>query len=196
LLLKEIHHRVKNNLEVVSSLIALQSAQINDPAIQEAMQASQNRVASMGILHQKLYQSEHLAFIEMKNYFMHLTENILDSYSSAGKVEVEFDMEKIDLDIDTAVPIGLIVNELMTNALKYAFPQGQIGKIKLSLLNLGNETLKLIISDNGIGKPLNALPIGTGFGTQLVDLLTKQLGGKLTQNIENGTQITIQFKRK
>jgi two-component sensor histidine kinase len=100
------------------------------------------------------------------------------------------------LDIDTAVPIGLIVNELMTNALKYAFPQGQIGKIKLSLLNLGNETLKLIISDNGIGKPLNALPIGTGFGTQLVDLLTKQLGGKLTQNIENGTQITIQFKRK
>jgi two-component sensor histidine kinase len=196
LLLKEIHHRVKNNLEVVSSLLSLQSAQIDNPDIQEAMQASQNRVQSMGILHQRLYQSEHLAFIEMKDYFMNLTENILDSYNANERVKVEFPMETIELDVDTAVPIGLIVNELLTNALKYAFPLGQLGKIKLSLQEIGENVLQLSVTDNGVGKVINATPHGTGFGTQLVDLLTRQLDGKLTQRIENGTTISIQFAKK
>lgn len=196
LLLKEIHHRVKNNLEVVSSLLELQSAQIDDPDIQDAMQASQNRVQSMGILHQKLYQSEHLAFIEMKNYFMNLTENILDSYNAAERVEVEFPMENLELDIDTAVPIGLIVNELITNALKYAFPVNTLGKIKLSLADIGENMLQLSIIDNGVGKVENASPKGTGFGTQLVNLLTRQLDGKLIQSVENGTMISIQFAKK
>jgi two-component sensor histidine kinase len=196
LLLKEIHHRVKNNLEVVSSLLELQSGQIDDPNIQNAMQASQNRVQSMGILHQKLYQSEHLAFIEMKNYFINLSENILDSYNERERIQVEFPMENLELDIDTAVPVGLIVNELVTNALKYAFPAGGLGKIKLSLHEIGANMLQLSISDNGVGKILNALPKGSGFGTQLVNLLTQQLNGQLTQNLENGTMITIQFARK
>ena len=194
LLLKEIHHRVKNNLEVVSSLLALQSEKTNDPEIQNAMLASQNRVLSMGILHQKLYQSEHLAFIEMKNYFIHLTENILDSYNAVERVEMEFDMEKMELDIDTAVPVGLIVNELITNALKYAFSVGQIGKIRLRLEKISEKLLQLTISDNGIGKPLESGSIGTGFGTQLVQLLTKQLEGTLTQSTDQGTTISIQFK--
>lgn len=194
LLLKEVHHRVKNNLEVVSSLLELQSEKTKDPEIQNAMRASQNRVLSMGILHQKLYQSEHLAFIEMKNYFIHLTENILDSYSAVDRVEVEFDMKNIELDIDTAVPIGLIVNELITNALKYAFPGGQMGKIRLSLKDLGEKMLQLTIADNGIGKSSASNSMGTGFGTQLVHLLTKQLEGTLTQEINKGTVISIQFK--
>ena len=196
LLLKEIHHSVKNNLEVVSSLLELQSGQIDDPNILNAMQASQNRVQSMGILHQKLYQSEHLAFIEMKNYFINLSENILDSYNERERIEVEFPMENLELDIDTAVPVGLIVNELITNALKYAFPAGGLGKIKLSLHEIGANMLQLSISDNGVGKIINALPKGAGFGTQLVNLLTLQLNGKLTQDLENGTMITIQFARK
>lgn len=196
LLLKEIHHRVKNNLEVVSSLLALQSAQIDDPNIQTAMQASQNRVQSMGILHQKLYQSEHLAFIEMKNYFVNLSENILDSYNERERIEVEFPMENLELDVDTAVPVGLIVNELITNALKYAFPQGKMGKIKLSLREIGTNILQLSISDNGVGKIVNAMPQGSGFGTQLVSLLTTQLNGVLTQTVENGTMISIQFAKK
>lgn len=196
LLLKEIHHRVKNNLEVVSSLLALQSAKIEDPEIQDAMLASQNRVQSMGILHQKLYQSEHLAFIEMKNYFQNLCENILDSYNETERIEVNIDMNEIELDVDTAVPVGLIVNELLTNSLKYAFPNGKKGTIKLSLENIDKDNLTLKISDNGIGKSLDTKAKGTGFGTQLVDLLTRQIGGKLTQEVREGTIISIDFKRQ
>ncbi|MES2797860.1 MAG: histidine kinase dimerization/phosphoacceptor domain -containing protein [Bacteroidota bacterium] len=196
LLLKEIHHRVKNNLEVVSSLLALQSAKIDDPQIQDAMLASQNRVQSMGILHQKLYQSEHLAFIEMKNYFQNLCENILDSYNETDRIKVNIDMNEIELDVDTAIPIGLIVNELLTNSLKYAFPKGEKGNIKLSLENVDKENFTLKISDNGVGKILNSLPKGTGFGTQLVDLLTRQIDGKLVEQNENGTVISINFKRQ
>lgn len=196
LLLKEIHHRVKNNLEVVSSLLALQSAKIEDPEIQDAMLASQNRVQSMGILHQKLYQSEHLAFIEMKNYFQNLCENILDSYNETDRIEVDIDMNEIELDVDTAVPVGLIVNELLTNSLKYAFPNGKKGTIKLSLENIDKNNLTLKISDNGIGKSLDTKAKGTGFGTQLVDLLTRQIGGKLTQEVREGTIISIDFKRQ
>jgi two-component system, sensor histidine kinase PdtaS len=196
LLLKEIHHRVKNNLEVVSSLLALQSAKMDDPDMQAAMLASQNRVQSMGILHQKLYQSEHLAFIEMKNYFQNLSENILDSYNETDRIKVEIEMKEVDLDIDTAVPLGLIVNELLTNSLKYAFPVGTKGIIKLSLESLENGDFNLKVSDNGIGKILNAKAKGTGFGTQLVDLLTRQIDGKLVQEVSNGTMISINFKRQ
>jgi two-component system, sensor histidine kinase PdtaS len=196
LLLKEIHHRVKNNLEVVSSLLALQSAKMDDPNMQEAMLASQNRVQSMGILHQKLYQSEHLAFIEMKNYFENLCENLLDSYDETKRIQVDIDMKEINLDVDTAVPLGLIVNELFTNCLKYAFPMGEKGIIKLSLEDLADGNLNLKVTDNGVGKTLNALPKGTGFGTQLVDLLTRQIDGKLIQEIHNGTMVSIQFKGK
>ena len=196
LLLKEIHHRVKNNLEVVSSLLALQSANINDPDLQEAMLANQNRVHSMGILHQKLYQSEHLAFIEMKNYFKNLCENILDSYNESERIQVKIEMNELELDVDTALPLGLIVNELLTNSLKYAFPNGNTGEIKLSLASVDNENLCLKISDNGIGKNTNMPAKGTGFGTQLVDLLTKQIEGELKEVVNDGTIITITFKKQ
>ncbi len=196
LLLKEIHHRVKNNLEVVSSLLSLQSAKMDDPEIQSAFLSSQNRVQSMGILHQKLYQSEHLAFIEMKNYFKNLSENILDSYNETDRIMVDIEMNEIEMDVDTAVPVGLIVNELLTNSLKYAFPDGKKGNIKLVLESADKENFTLKISDNGIGKSQNTKTKGTGFGTQLVDLLTRQIDGKLQENNENGTEISINFKRQ
>lgn len=196
LLLKEIHHRVKNNLEVVSGLLALQSAKMEDPTMQEVMLASQNRVHSMGILHQKLYQSEHLAFIEMKNYFENLCINILDSYNESERIKVNVEMKELELDVDTAVPLGLIVNELLTNSLKYAFPNGENGNIELSLSHLNEEDFQLKISDNGVGKPIYAEVKGTGFGTQLVELLTRQIDGQLIQEISNGTMIQINFKRQ
>ena len=196
LLLKEIHHRVKNNLEVVSGLLALQSEKMDDPHMQEAMLASQNRVQSMGILHQKLYQSEHLAFIEMKNYFENLCLNILDSYNETERIKVHIDMKELELDVDTALPLGLIVNELLTNSLKYAFPDGEKGQIELSLKNLDKDNFQLKICDNGVGKPLNEKAKGTGFGTQLVDLLTRQIDGKLIQDLSKGTMILINFKRQ
>jgi len=200
LLLKEIHHRVKNNLEVVSSLLALQSAQIDDPSVQSAMLASQNRVHSMGIIHQKLYQGENLAAIEMRDYFINLSENILDSFNAEGHIKVECDMPKLVLDVDTAVSIGLITNELLTNSLKYAFLEKEKGAIKISLTEqdttANTEGVYLLkISDDGIGKPVNEKAKGTGFGTQLVNLLTKQLDGKLTYEINNGTIVTLIFKK-
>jgi two-component sensor histidine kinase len=192
LLLKEIHHRVKNNLEVVSSLLELQSNQIDDPNTKDAMLASQNRVHSIGIVHQKLYQGENLGAIEMKDYFINLSESILDSFSAQKKVQVECVMNTLNVDIDTAVPLGLIVNELLTNTIKYAFPEGRSGKVQIRLEQGANGNLQMQVSDNGVGK--SGTINGTGFGGQLVSLLTRQLGGTIREDNNNGTHIFFEFK--
>jgi two-component sensor histidine kinase len=191
-LLKEIHHRVKNNLEVVSSLLALQSAQIDDPYTKDAMLAGQNRVHSIGIVHQKLYQGTNLGSIEMKDYFINLSESILDSFGAKKRVTVECAMDQLDVDIDTAVPLGLIVNELLTNTLKYAFPEGQQGKVQIKLHKQMDGALRLEVSDNGVGK--SGVTKGTGFGGQLVALLTQQLSGSMREEISHGTHIYFEFK--
>ena len=200
LLLKEIHHRVKNNLEIVSSLLQLQMAQIDDPSVQAAMLTSQNRVHSMGIIHQKLYQGEHLATIEMRDYFLNLSESILDSFNAEGRIKIECNMPQLVLDVDTAISIGLITNELITNSLKYAYKENEKGAIKISLTEDQNDlstegSLLLKISDDGIGKSMNSQPKGTGFGTQLIMLLTKQLDGQLNYEINNGTIVSLVFKK-
>ena len=197
LLLREIHHRVKNNLEVVSSLLELQSAQIDDPAVQSAMLASQNRVHSMGIIYQKLYQGEHLAAIEMRDYFINLGENIVSSFNAEGRVKVECNMPALVLDMDTAISIGLITNELLTNSLKYAFTDKENGNINITLNEEDKEGgLMLKVSDDGIGKVPDQKAKGTGFGTQLITLLTRQLDGKLTYEINNGTTVLLYFKKR
>jgi two-component sensor histidine kinase/tetratricopeptide (TPR) repeat protein len=192
LLLKEIHHRVKNNLEVVSSLLALQSAQIDDPNTKEAMLAGQNRVHSIGIVHQKLYQGTNLGAIEMKDYFINLSESILDSFGAEKRVTIECAMDQLDVDIDTAVPLGLIVNELLTNTLKYAFPGGQPGKVQIKLQKQTDGALHLEVSDNVVGK--SGVTHGTGFGGQLVSLLTQQLSGSMREEVKDGTRIYFEFK--
>jgi two-component sensor histidine kinase len=192
LLLKEIHHRVKNNLEVVSSLLELQSNQIDDPNTKDAMLASQNRVHSIGIVHQKLYQGENLGAIEMKDYFINLSESILDSFAAHKRVQVECAMSTLNVDIDTAVPLGLIVNELLTNTIKYAFPEGRSGKVQIKLEQGANGNLQMLVSDNGVGK--SGTIKGTGFGGQLISLLTRQLGGTIKEDNNNGTHIFFEFK--
>jgi two-component sensor histidine kinase len=192
LLMKEIHHRVKNNLEIVSSLLALQSAQIDDTKTKEAMTEGQNRVNSISIVHQKLYQGTNLGSIEMKDYFLNLSENILDSFGAENKVTLNLAMEKLDLDIDTAVPLGLIINELLTNTIKYAFPADNKGTITIKLEKQNDQYLHLVVTDNGIGK--SGMTHGTGFGTQLVSLLTQQLNGTMKEESENGTTHIFDFK--
>ena len=192
LLLKEIHHRVKNNLEVVSSLLALQSAQIDDPNTKEAITEGQNRVNSIGIVHQKLYQGTNLGTIEMKDYFLSLSESILYSYGEKERIDLNIIMEKLDLEIDTAIPLGLIINELMTNTIKYGFPKGQKGTITIQLEKQNNTILHLEVADNGIGK--SDITQGTGFGGQLISLLTQQLNGTMKEIIQNGTTIIFDFK--
>lgn len=194
LLLKEIHHRVKNNLEVVSGLLALQSSQIDDQTTKDAMQESQNRVNSIGIVHQKLYQGTNLGAVEMKDYVLNLSESILDSFGATGKVDLQLAMEKLDLDIDTAVPLGLIINELITNTVKYAFPDNQKGKLTIKLEKQPDNILHLVVSDNGVGK--SGKTQGTGFGEQLISLLTHQLNGTMTEENQSGTTVIFDFKLK
>ena len=196
LLLKEIHHRVKNNLELVKSLISLQSAELEDSATKDAMIASQNRVQSMGIIHQKLYQGDNLGSIDMKDYFINLSDGILDTFNAENKIKIECAMDQLELDVDTAVPIGLIVNELLTNALKYAFPEHSKGKIEIRLSKPTPETLTLKVSDNGIGKSSETSPKGTGFGSQLIKLLTLQLNGVMEEHHNSGTSVQFEFKTK
>ena len=193
LLLKEIHHRVKNNLEMVSSLLLLQSRQVDDPNLREVMEAGQNRVQSIGIVHQKLYQGDNLSSIDMKDYFINLSESILDTFAAEDRVQIECIMDKLELDVDTAVPLGLIVNELLTNALKYAFPNGQSGVVKIQLETTDANSLRLEVADNGVGKTPQTK--GTGFGSQLITLLTQQLGGTLQEETQNGTLVRLEFKR-
>lgn len=192
-LLKEIHHRVKNNLEIVSSLLALQSEQITDRKVRDAMQKSQHRVHSMSMIHQKLYQGKSLSAIEMKDYFTNLSNYIVDTFDAGSRVRVDCEMESLELDVDMAVPIGLIVNELLTNSMKYAFPNGEKGEVIVSLKEHQNQ-LFLEVSDNGIGKPHAGSNEGTGFGTQLIELLTKQLEGKMSLNVKDGTSVSFEFQ--
>ena len=194
LLMKEIHHRVKNNLEVVSSLLALQSAQIDDQSTKDTMAESQNRVNSIGIVHQKLYQGTNLGAVEMKDYFLNLSESILDSFGAEKSIDLKLAMENLDLDIDTAVPLGLIVNELLTNCIKYAFPKGEKGTITIKLEKQANNILRLEVADNGVGK--SGITHGTGFGGQLISLLTQQLNGTMTEENQNGTTLIFDFKLK
>jgi len=194
LLLKEIHHRVKNNLEIVSSLLALQARQLDDKVAKFAMQESQSRVQSMGIIHQKLYQGDNLSSIEMKDYFVNLGDGILDSFGKNDQVKILCTMNELELDVDAAVPIGLIVNELLTNAMKYAFKNSENPKIQIQLERLADNSLMLEVRDNGIGKSNNQLAKGTGFGSQLIGLLTQQLEGVMNYATENGSHFSFHFK--
>ncbi len=197
LLLKEIHHRVKNNLQTVSSLLSLQSESILDKSAYDAVQESKNRVASMALLHQKLYQGKNLASIEMRDYFETIGNAIIDGFGEkADHVSLDIDMSEIELDVDTAVPVGLITNELITNSLKHAFSDEKKGKISITLREAENGLLKLLIADNGKSTPMeSAVNLEEGFGTMLIQLLTRQLKGELKKSTEGGTSITIQFPR-
>ena len=201
LLLKEIHHRVKNNLQTISSLLNLQSAHIKDEKVLGAVTESKNRVRSMALIHQKLYQGKNLAAIEMKAYLENLCENMLNSVGkNAAKVTYTCPMNELELDVDTAIPIGLITNELLTNALKYAFPDGRQGKLEVSLtLAEDQESLRLVIADDGVGFDPRQAPAKdewrSNFGSQLINLLSRQLEGTVEHNFENGYKTSIRFKK-
>ena len=192
-LLKEIHHRVKNNLEIVSSLLALQAEQIHDPTVRSAMLKSQQRVHSMSMIHQRLYQGNSLSHIEMKDYFCNLGMHVIESYGMENRIEMDCSMDPISVNIDYAIPIGLIVNELLSNALKYAFPGKRKGRIQVSLMQKDSR-LYLLVSDNGVGKDLSDHTKGTGFGTQLIDLLTTQLDGEMDLVVGDGTSVSFEFQ--
>ncbi len=181
-LLKEIHHRVKNNLQIICSLLDLQAEYLTDPQALEVFQESQNRIQSMALIHEKLYQSEDLATINFADYIHELITNLWYSYEVyLDAVELKTDIEPVVLDIDTAIPCGLIVNELVSNSLKYAFPFGHRGELSIELHSVSENEFILIVSDTGIGLPKDLDFQNTkSLGLQLVNSLTQQLNGTIS----------------
>lgn len=196
ILLKEIHHRVKNNLQVISSLLNLQAGYLQDSQSIETFQELQNRIYSMSLIHEKLYLSDDLAWIDFAEYVPDLAMNLFHTYEvNSELIRVKFDIPSILLGIDYAVPCGLIINELFSNALKYAFPENRTGEICVSL-QTQNDMLALIISDNGIGFPENVDYQNTeSLGMQLVITLVQQIKGTVHLTRNHGSKFTIHFAR-
>jgi len=158
-LLYEVHHRVKNNLAVISSLLGIQARSINDERLEDVLKDSQNRVQSMSLIHETLYQSDNLSSINMYTYLSKIYRSLAQNYPNGSKINLKIESENILIGAKRATPIGLIVNELITNSLKYAFPEGQKGDIMISLEQTKNQ-FKLVYSDNGVGIPKD---LGTCF---------------------------------
>lgn len=193
-LIREIHHRVKNNLQVLSSLLYLQSRHIKDVAALDAVREGQNRVEAMGLIHQKLYMGDNLAAVEMRDYLHNLGDTLLDSFGMGDRVKIIYHLEPLHLDVDTAIPLGLIINELVTNSLKYAFPGSSQGAIEIALRKNESGKLCLSVADDGIGK--NGAPEqknGTSFGTSLVEILSKKLKGIPQTMNGDGYATVIEF---
>ncbi|MBH8553919.1 PAS domain S-box protein [Nostocaceae cyanobacterium CENA357] len=195
-LLKEIYHRVKNNLQVISSLLSLQSEYIKDKQDVEIFQKSQQRIASMALIHEKMYRSTDLARINFGEYVQDLVASLCTSYElNEDAIALIFNIdEHILLGLDTALPCGLIIHELVSNALKYAFPEGKKGEIKIEILEYPNKQILLNISDNGIGLPPNFNFNNTAsLGWQLVDALATQIDGGINIKNEKGVEFQILF---
>ncbi|MDT4329939.1 PAS domain S-box protein [Methylomonas sp. MS20] len=193
-LLKEVYHRVKNNLQVVSSLINLQAASVTNAETADLLQQSADRIKAMALLHEKLYQSKDLAKIDFNEYIRSLVDHLLFGYGAhAGNIAIEMAIDNVFLGVDTAIPCGLIINELLSNALKHAFPGHRAGQVRIAFsLRLGEYCLT--IADDGVGLP-EALDFkNTGsLGLQLVDTLTHQLLGGMDLNRTAGTAFTLRF---
>jgi two-component sensor histidine kinase/HAMP domain-containing protein len=214
ILLKEIHHRVKNNLQVIWSMLNLQSHALTDPGVQEILRVSQGRIRSMATIHEMLYRSDDLAHIDFSGYVRTLSAQLFRSYSiNPSLVQLELDIHPVALTIESAIPCGLIINELISNALKYAFPGGRSGRIQVVLEQCeevgshhgnpalcsatgdGGPQICLTVSDNGIGLPETVDPSSSSsLGLMLVSTLTDQLDGVMTVQKEGGTTFRIVFR--
>ncbi len=195
-LLREIHHRVKNNLQIISSLFNIQSENIKNEKILASIQEGKTRVQAMSLIHQNLYQSEHLDKVDINNYLEQLTVYLKQIYDDKSKnIIVDIDSQNFEFDIETAIPLGLIVNELLCNAYKYAFLQKNEGNIIVKITQLNEEEYQLNFSDDGSGfiTEENAND-SKSLGLKLVKILTRQLKGSLEISTDNGTKIQLNFK--
>jgi PAS domain S-box-containing protein len=192
-MLKEIHHRVKNNMQVIYSLLSLQAKSIADPSVRALFVESQNRVHSMALIHERLYRSEDLAHIDFKEYLQRLVAGIGETYKRRDVV-LSVDMEPLSLDVTTGIPCGLIVNELVSNSLKYAFPEGRTGTVSVGIRKNQEGNYVLTVRDDGIGLPQSVdFRNTTSLGLQLVGVLAGQLYGTIEHSTATGTTFTITF---
>ena len=195
-LLKEIYHRVKNNMQVISSILNLQSKHIEDKRALEIFRNGQSRIKSMALVHEKLYGSEDLAGIDFAEYTRSMTSNLFGLYQVSEAVRLKIDIKDILLNINTAIPCALIISELISNSIKYAFPGGIEGEIRIGLYTDKNGKFKLIVKDNGVGFPKEIDFRKTeSLGMQLVIMLVEQLDGTVELDRSEGTAFTIQFEK-
>lgn len=195
-LLKEVHHRVKNNLQVISSILNLQTSYVSDVSTLDILKECQNRIKSMSFIHESLYQSRDLSDVNFSSYIQNLCSNLHYSYSMRGRaIQMNFDIENVFLKLDTAIPCGLIINELVSNSFKYAFVGREEGELLVSLKAIWGNDFELIVQDNGIGLPDNFNVEQTdSLGLQLVITLVDQIRGDLLVDSQNGVKYTIRFK--
>jgi len=196
-LLREIHHRTKNNMQVMTSLLKIQSANIEDKQVAEMFKESRDRIKSMAMVHEKLYQSKGLADVDFKGYVKSLVSSIFSSYgASAAGITSIAETDDVSIGLETAIPCGLIINELVSNSLKYAFPGNRKGEIRVALRSSDEDALVLEVGDNGIGMPENLDFRNTAsMGLHLVHILSEgQLHGKIELDRAGGTTFRIRFK--
>jgi len=196
-LLREVHHRVKNNLQTISSLLNMQAELLPDHAARRALRDAQRRVHSMALIHEQMYGDEDMHEVDFGEFAKRLTRDLFDSFGvQAGRVRLRFSLDAVSLAMDQMIPCGLILNELVTNSLKYAFPGERAGEILVSLHCEDGRTVTMAVADNGVGLPQN---IGgkraASLGTRIVEILTRQLGGSLVQQSASGLSSTVTFTR-
>jgi PAS domain S-box-containing protein len=196
-LLKEVHHRVKNNLQVISSILNLQSSYVKDAGTLNILKESQNRIKSMAFIHESLYQTKDFSSINFSEYVINLSQNLIHSYSNfAHEINLKLDIQNVFLNLDLAIPCGLIINEIVSNALKYAFVDNKEGDEIVIEMSIEGENLKLIIGDNGVGLPSAIDYRNTeSLGLQLVVTLVDQLNGSIELESTKGAMYTIIFKQ-
>ena len=193
-LLKEIHHRVKNNLQVIASMLRMQAERADDERLLAHFQAAQSRIHSMALVHEKLYRSSDFADINFAEYLRDVTAELFRLYSKDG-VFLETDIQDIRMSVDLAIPCGLIVNELVSNSLKHAFPDGRRGVITIAMRVDGPDSYLLTVEDTGIGMTATFDPLrGKTLGLNLVSLLVQQIDGTVKIESRNGTRYAIGFK--
>jgi two-component sensor histidine kinase len=192
-LLKEIHHRVKNNLQIVSSLLYLQEDAMQDPRGVEILRESQNRVKSMALIHEQLYGTDDLAKIDFGRYVHSLTASLYDVYGTdPAHLRLDIQADDIALGVDMAVPCGLIINELVTNAIKHAFPHGTGGTIGINIRMPSAGQMEIVVADDGIGMvSKDAGGKTSSLGLRLINTLTAQLDGTLSVETDEGTRFSI-----
>jgi two-component sensor histidine kinase len=195
LMLSEIHHRVKNSLQVVSSLLRLEAGRIDDPSVNEMLQATQNRIRSMAIIHQTLYQSKDFARVDFHAFLESFVPTLIQSYSiHPEEIFLDFHVNEVRLPIDAAIPCGLIVNELISNALKHAFPDGRRGTITIEFLQQAGDHVTLSVEDDGVGVPEDfSFENSETLGIQLVYMLAGQLGGEVAVQHSPLTKFVVRF---
>ncbi len=195
-LLKEIHHRVKNNLQIISSLLSLQARDIADARDLDLFVNSQNRVQTMALIHERLYQSDDLARVDFTEYIPVLVDSLFTTYKTSDQdIELRVEVSDLMLDLDQAIPCGLMINELISNALKYAFPDGRSGSIYIGLRAVEEKRVELEVADDGVGLPADVTTRGAKtLGLQLIQILTRQLRGRFeTKSRERGAHFCITF---